>query len=75
MGMDKQEKIIKARATLVSKIPYLDYNYGRYHALTRAAVAGDLEAFLGAGKHETHLTDFCVSDLCDIAAEAMRGAA
>jgi hypothetical protein len=64
----------KARAELIRRLPYLDYNYGRAHALTVAAECGDLAGFLAAGRHATELTDIVVSGLCDIAARAQGGA-
>lgn len=67
-----QQAVVKARAALIARLPYLDYNYGREHALTRAAGRGDLEGFLAAGKHVTELMDVVVAGLCDIASAALQ---
>ena len=63
--------VVRARAELIRRLPSLDYNYGRGHALTVAAERGDLIGFLEAGRDATELTDIVVAGLCDTTAAAL----
>ena len=62
---------VRAQAELIRRLPYLDYNYGRQHALTVAAELGDMAGFLEAGRHATEMTDVVVAGLCDTVSAAL----
>ena len=55
-----------AAKRLHDSIAYFAYNYGDRHALTLAAIAGDLRAFRAAACHITQNFDVRAADLCDL---------
>ncbi|WP_413460735.1 hypothetical protein [Herbaspirillum huttiense] len=48
-----------------SKLPYIQFNYGKEHPLTIAAQTGDVEAFRAAGAHITEMMDTTVVAIID----------